>query len=496
MRMAQFHPFAAIAVLAISCSSNAPSGGPGGTTSGTGGTSAGAGGTTSSTGGSTSGTGGTSAGAGGTSAGTGGTTTGAGGSPYASTIVSVDSQRLVSSADIDYTGTITTSQHGLPIGNGTMDSLVWSSDDGSTLKFQINRVDVYGYNSASTGVDGNSDYGYGCAYANVNLGSSVLTSSTNQHLTLYDGKLAIQGTGVAIDVIANMNSDVFVLRINDTRSSPAPISIDLAMLQNPDVTNGSHTATTRTTNSGGQIRLQQTFKQPAATGITQFDHYNGSAVVIDAMGRTGTVTNPDNKTLRLTLPAARGTVYVYIGSHASMKSTDDVVAMATDKVNAAKVSGFDGIYAGNQSWWQSFWPKSYIHLPSEPSMLGYQKKWIYYLYLSALVMRGDYPAKFSYYIFNTGGLGKTWGSEFWGFNQECLHYSFDAANHGELQQPFFEMDMKNYDNYATAAQQQWGSQGIFIDETESFNGPEKLPSDISNDLKGFMLNGSGPTSAL
>ena len=95
MHLTRFHVFAAIAVLGISCSSNAPSHGVGGggTTSSTGGTTAGAGGiragtggvttgmggTTSSTGGTTIGTGGTRAGTGGVTTGMGGTTSSAGG---------------------------------------------------------------------------------------------------------------------------------------------------------------------------------------------------------------------------------------------------------------------------------------------------------------------------------------------------------------------------------------------------------------------------------
>lgn len=291
-------------------------------------------------------------------------------------IINMNYQALVSSADVVYTGTITTSQYGMPIGTGAMGSLVWN--DASTLKFQINRVDVYGYNSAATGsLDGQNDYGYGCGFVNVNLGGSPLTSSTNQRLSLYDGKLSIQGNGVSADIIGNTNSDVFALKINDTRSAPSAINIDLNMLQNPDVTVGNHVATTRTSNSGGQIRLQQTFTQPAASGNTQFNHYCSSAVVIDASGRTGTVSYPNSATVRLTLPAATGVVYVYIGSHASMNSADNVITLATNKVNSSKSSGFDSIYASNQSWWQNFWSKSYVHLPADNTYINIQNKWLY-----------------------------------------------------------------------------------------------------------------------
>lgn len=407
-------------------------------------------------------------------------------------ILNMDYKSIVSTADVNYTGIITKSQYGMPIGNGRMGSLVWNNN-ASSLNFQINRVDVFGFASSCTGVDGNSDYGYGCGFVNVSLGGNPLTASTKQSLSVYDGKLAIQGNGVSTDIVSDMNSDVFALKINDTRSAPSPISIDLVMLQNPDTTKGNQTATIRTSNSEGQIRLKQTFKHPAATGYSKFDHYCSSAVVIDAAGRTGSVSYPDSKTVRLTLPATTGTVYVYIGSHASMNSSDDVIAMASDKVNVSKTNGYDSLNSKNQSWWQNFWSKSYVYLPTTTDV---QKKWIYYLYLSAISQRGDYPAKFTGNIWQTGGVNKMWGTEFWGYNQECLHYSFDAANHGELQQPFMKMDMKNYDNYANAARQQWGSKGIFINETEYFNGSELLPDNIANDLKNFMLNGTAPTTEL
>jgi hypothetical protein len=412
-------------------------------------------------------------------------------------IISMNYQQLVSSGGVHHTGIITTSRHGMPMGTGSMGSLVWSNNDHS-LNFQINRVDVFGWNSAATGsLDGHNDYGYGCGFVNVDLGGNPLTSSTSQHLSLYDGKLVIQGNGVNVDIIGDSNSNVFALKIDDNRSSPSSISIDLVMLQDPEEVIGTHTATTRTSNNGGQIRLKQTFGQPAATGYAQFDHYCSSAVVADVAGRTGTVSYPDSRTVRLTLPAATGTAYVFIGSHASLNSSDDAINLAANSVNSAKARGFDSIYSGNQSWWQNFWSRSYIHLPADSTTIDIQRKWLYYLYMSAISQKGDYPAKFAGNLFNTRGQSKSWGgTQYWGYNQEPLHYSFDAANHGELQDPVFKMYMNNYDNYATAAKQQWGSQGIFINETDSWNGPELLPSDIANDLRDFMINSNGPSSAL
>ncbi|MHC4240457.1 MAG: glycosyl hydrolase family 95 catalytic domain-containing protein, partial [Planctomycetota bacterium] len=62
-----------------------------------------------------------------------------------SSILSVDYRNLVSRADLTYDKPVPRREEGLPVGNGTMGSLVWTSP--SALKFQINRVDVYANNS-------------------------------------------------------------------------------------------------------------------------------------------------------------------------------------------------------------------------------------------------------------------------------------------------------------------------------------------------------------
>jgi len=70
-------------------------------------------------------------------------------------LMTADYQKLVSAADIDFTGLTPKPYHGMPIGTGEMGSLVWNSGR-SALKFQINRTDVFGCNSAITAVPASS----------------------------------------------------------------------------------------------------------------------------------------------------------------------------------------------------------------------------------------------------------------------------------------------------------------------------------------------------
>ena len=51
----------------------------------------------------------------------------------------------------------------------------------------------------------------------------------------------------------------------------------------------------------------------------------------------------------------------------------------------------------------------------------------------------------------------------------------------------FDMYCGMYDASATAARQQWGSQGIYIPETTYFNGLEKLPDDIAAEMQDLYL---------
>src|SRR5689334_22543068 len=101
-------------------------------------------------------------------------------------LLDVDYRRLVSRADLDYTTPAARSEEGMPVGNGQMGSLVWTSP--SAMKFQINRVDVFAEDARSVSFpQADSDYASGCGYVDINLvdaGDDVFTGKEfNQHLS-------------------------------------------------------------------------------------------------------------------------------------------------------------------------------------------------------------------------------------------------------------------------------------------------------------------------
>src|SRR4051794_2296863 len=62
--------------------------------------------------------------------------------PGLSTILTTDRARLLARADLVYDSPAPRSEEGIPIGNGRMGSLVWTTPN--AIRLQINRVDVYG----------------------------------------------------------------------------------------------------------------------------------------------------------------------------------------------------------------------------------------------------------------------------------------------------------------------------------------------------------------
>src|SRR5580658_1753228 len=123
----------------------------------------------------------------------------------AAPLLDVDYRKLVSRADLVYDKPVPRSEEGIPIGNGRMGSLVWTTP--TQLRFQINRVDVYASNCASNSFfERHTDYCGGCGFVDIDFGSNgeapFPESGFPQHLSVYDGSLRIEAKGLAARVLA------------------------------------------------------------------------------------------------------------------------------------------------------------------------------------------------------------------------------------------------------------------------------------------------------
>ena len=417
-----------------------------------------------------------------------------------SSLLALNYRKLLERADLIYDRPAARSEEGIPVGNGRMGSLVWTVPD--ALKFQINRVDVYGNDSRTDSFfERHSDYAGGCGFVDIefgDLGEDVFPATGfSQRLSVYEGLLELNGKGVTARALAWPAKDVMAIEIIDYRRLPEPIKICLRMLRFASqyfgqeletlaanrrvaVQTRSHRATSQLLIKGDKIILTQEFREG--------DYINRSAVAIGVAGRRARLKFASDAELRLTTRPGRGPLLVLIASAASFDPKEDVVASAIDQLESAARKGWRELARETSDWWRDFWARGFVHLNSDDGVADYvEQNYNYFLYLMGASSRGKLPPKFNGMIWNTGGDLRTWGGQHWFANLSCYYEAMPATNRIELLDPVFAMYFGMYEASAVAARQQWGSKGIFIPETVFFNGLATLPEDIAQEMQDLYL---------
>jgi hypothetical protein len=418
----------------------------------------------------------------------------------AQSLIQIDRRALVSRADLSYDTPASRPEEGMPIGNGRTGSLVWTTP--SALRMQINRVDVHAMDSTTVSFPrADSDYGSGCGYVDINLvdaGDDVFSGpSFAQHLSLYDALMTVRGAGVTARVVAWPNGDVIAVEIDDARSQPSAIDIDLRMLryqsqyengqsfnqrQNHAVTfrTAAHVATSTLGVTDGRITLTQEFREG--------EFYGASGIAIAVVGRPSRARYLNESTVQLSATAARGRFTILIASAASNTPARNVTSAALEQLTSANAAGFERLRTETSDWWHDFWARGAVYMHSASGQADIvEANYTFFLYLMDASSRGDYPPRFGGLLWGTDGDMSRWGSQYWWANTYAYYSNLMPANRVELMDPMFNMYYSMFDAAALAARQQWGSQGIWIPETTFFNGPEKLPDDIAAELQDLML---------
>ena len=411
----------------------------------------------------------------------------------------IDYRTLVSHADLVYDRPVSLGQAGMPLGNGRMGSMVWTSP--SSLKMQINRVDVFGINSETNSFPRrHTDYANGCGYVDVNMvdyGEDVFTTpSFSQQLEVYDGLVTTKGKGVTARALAWNERDVMAIEIEDQREQPAVVNVDLRMLrfqmqffynENFELAKehavkfqtNEHFATSTLDIRDGRILLKQEFREG--------DYYNASAIAISITGRDSKARYFNKSTVRLSAAPGKGRFTILIGTASSFDPKEDVEVQALNELEAAETRSFEGLLEGNKAWWHDYWSKAFVHLHSEDGKADYvEQHYTYFLYLMGSSSRGAYPPRFINAIWCTTGDQMHWGSQYWWWNQSAFHNPLPPFNR-RLQDPLFNMYSTHLESYARAARQQWGSKGIYFPETNFFDGFEELPEDVAAEMRDLYL---------
>ena len=412
----------------------------------------------------------------------------------------VNFRQLVSAADLVYSKPVQRSEEGIPMGNGRMGTLVWSTP--ASLRLQVNRPDVYASNCASNSFfERHNDYCAGCGFADLDFGAfgtdPFPEGGFPQRLSIYDGLLMIDGRDVTVRAVAWPEQDVMAFHIDDRRQNSPGVSVNLRMLRYETkyfggqlenmardhvvtVQNRSHTATSRLEIRGSRLVLTQDFREG--------DYCCKSAVAIGIAGRDAKPTITNETTVSIASAPGRGSSTVLIASAATFDPKEDVAASALRYLEAAAAKGYSTLARETAGWWHDFWARGFVQLESSDGTAAFvQQNYHYFLYLMGASSRGKFPPKFNGMLWNTDGDLRTWGAQHWYANLSCYYEAIPATNRYELMDPVFDMYSGMYDACATAARQQWGSQGIYIPETSYFDGLEKLPDDIAAEMSRLYL---------
>lgn len=437
----------------------------------------------------------------------------------------MDIKNLVKNADLTYNGTVERAEEGLPIGNGRMGSLLWTSP--TALKMQVNRPDVLANGPSSTASFKNDrDYGYGCGYVDIDFatyGDDVFDEKTYQHLDVYNACVDINSNGIKVNCFADANSDAFAFEIEDNREVPDNIIIRIRTLRPTEVKNYDHVALSRfIKQDNSTVTLHQVFNEREfycssamtvkVVGIdskVRFNNENGgiktvlndrdfedlydSKKSLDNVNTTLVELGAEQETeMRICLPAQKGKFYLYISTSATFDKKCNVITKSLETVNNAVNTDYADLFKRHTDWWNNFWSKSYIHLWGNEKAKFIEAHYTYYLYIIASCSRGtDFAPNFGGLLFSPRGDYRHWGNMQWWNNINLTYNAILPTGHNELIMPYLNMYHNAYDSWKTAARQQWGAKGIYIGETVHELGLDVLPDDIAEELKNFLL-GRGP----
>lgn len=287
--------------------------------------------------------------------------------------------------------------------------------------------------------------------------------------------------------------------IDDERKQPVAINVDLRMLRyrieritgrNYELTTShavmvqtaEHSAVSKLNIRGGRILLIQKFREN--------EFYAASAVAISIVGRQSKARYLNEATVQLSAVPGTGRFTILISSATSSDPKQDVGALAIQELETAEAKGFATLQSETAEWWHGFWSKGFVYVHGGEGQADFvEQNYTYFLYLMGASSRGPYPPRFGGMIWATNGDLRRWGSQYWWANTAAYYNNLMPANRLDLIEPMFSLYSGMYDACALAAQQQWGSKGIWIPEISFFNGPEKLPEDIAAEMRELFLVG-------
>lgn len=360
----------------------------------------------------------------------------------------------------------------VPLGNGRLGGMVWMPD--GQVCFQFGHTDYW-----RTGEHMDPEFG---GYP-VSIGRLILRrepgfagpdGTCTLELSLAEAKATLvveRPDGRSeIDLFADMDRDVLVVRWRESGAPPARAAVELQGWRE----------SVSTEHRAGTIILREA---PAATRTPDEEDYlrkllgeefrpvaHGQCTAVAVEGPAGTV-KADGRQIGLALSPS-GPFDAVIRLATAFGAEDDLADRALAALAEVAKEPHDAMLARHVEWWHDFWDSSHVRLESaDGSAERFEGCWYMLSYLMASSNRGRRPVKFNFGNWLTGTDDKRpWGGGYWYYNERDVMLAMLPANHPDLARNLYDMYLAAVPLLRRQAEHLFGHAGLFVPETASPDG--------------------------
>lgn len=388
---------------------------------------------------------------------------------------------------------------GIPIGNGSLGTMVWTPLDEGGVVYQLNRVDSW----AADNVPGFNPY-----YLNTlpSLARLVVRPllPLPESITPFEASLSMGdatartrvGEGKEAFTSASFVSatrPVMVVELRDGRPGSKGFSAALGQWRAP-IDPGLSTRV-QSLYGGGKYpgdgpRVEQIDGDAVVSEIFQTKtHYLEFAVAMGTMDAKATLRQDDSRSIWVEFaPSGDGSAVLLSAVVVSDDPAVSAIELARKELADARAQGLAGLQQENQAWWVNFWNGigTYVSLESPDGLANFlESVWFGNLYQTAITSRGVNPPKFNGSIFLADMDLRVWGGPLWTWNTESMYFPLFAQNAIHLIDPFYNMYWRNLPAAQENARDLWDAEGAWYAENAVYYEKllERTPEQIAMERK-------------
>lgn len=392
---------------------------------------------------------------------------------------SIDWPGRVSQHDVIYLSPPEEPSLGLPVGNGDLGALLWTTD--SALVVAVNKCDTWDdrepgpYREAeelnsTLRHAGRLVIDFGCPVFDL-----LYQSQFEGRVRLATGEATLQAAtpfaAAAVSCYASAEHRVLVARCEmDAREAYAPgVTVERWGSRvftrwysrvNRDASRGLEG--TATAIERGRVVIRQKLRTL-------------SFVVAAQLLPSGTPRALHSRGGRMEVAAARRHAFTVLLTVVTSENDPDPPAAAHRILDRAVAEGEPAIRAAHERQWRRFWPASLVDLPNK----YLENIWHLVLYYANSSCRGAYPPHFCNGLWAWNRDFMPWTSYFH-WNMQWHVWPLHAANHAELALPYYRYRRQSLGHAIEYARDRMGKPGAFYADVADRRGYNAQSSDNDN----------------